>query len=482
MLSIPDLVVSNRDFKPETVADGARPGFAAPHDVFTGDNGFARSGPRVKLRGKRIRCFPTCNSDRKALFMAHLDKTFASFDTFLQSAQAAYAVNLTALNSSGVSGDAVIAVGNVEEGGEQYVNVAIVADSMEAGMGVPQHIHGRFDDEGNPMDSVSPDIFSDTDRDGMVEVLEGVGSYGDVLLPLSEDGGLPVTGDDGQFVYIQSFDLNDAANFFSPVTMTDYTGEDILPLNLREIVLHGVTVPEGIGAGTEGEVDGSGGFTQLLPAASGEIEAMSIEGARGLLEQMRASTGKTLVADEGGDEVNGGEGDDLVLGASGDDTLSGGSGHDDVSGGAGNDRISGGMGSDVLAGNGGNDIIAGNGGGDALFGGDGDDFLNGGFGFDRLNGGGGSDTFFNMGVEGHATDWVQDFSGEEDMLQFGASGATRDDFRVDYAITAGAGDDAAAEAFVTHVPSGQVLWALVDGAAETSIMLHSGGDSFDLLA
>lgn len=414
--------------------------------------------------------------------MAHLGETFTSFDTFLQSAQATYTVDLVALNSSGVNGTAVVAVGNVEEDGEQYVNVAIVADSMEPGIGVPQHIHGLFDDDGNPIDSTTPDIFSDADRDGMVEVLEGVGSYGDVLLPLSKDGGLPVTGADGQFVYIQAFDLNDAANFFSPVTMTDYDGEDIMPLTLREIVLHGVTIPEGIGMGTEGEVDGTGGYTQLLPAAAGEIEAVGTQRARDILDQMRADTGKILIAGDDGDILAGGEGDDVIAGGAGGDNLSGGVGADEVSGGAGNDILSGGAGVDMLAGNGGNDTIAGNGGGDALFGGDGNDFLNGGFGFDRLNGGDGQDTFFNMGAEGHATDWIQDFAGDMDALQFGGGAATADDFVVTLANTDGAGNAGIDEAFVTHVPSGQVLWALVDGGAEMSIMLTAGGDTFDLLA
>jgi hypothetical protein len=38
--------------------------------------------------------------------------------------------------------------------------------------------------------------------------------------------------------------------------------------------LHGLTVLEGHGRGTEGEVDGTAGYKGVLPIAAGEIEAM----------------------------------------------------------------------------------------------------------------------------------------------------------------------------------------------------------------
>ncbi|MFW8635548.1 hypothetical protein [Cribrihabitans pelagius] len=47
-----------------------------------------------------------------------------------------------------------------------------------------------------------------------------------------------------------------------------------MPLEFREIVLHGQNVGPGFGAGTDGEIDGSqDGFVGLLPVAAGEIEA-----------------------------------------------------------------------------------------------------------------------------------------------------------------------------------------------------------------
>jgi hypothetical protein len=44
-------------------------------------------------------------------------------------------------------------------------------------------------------------------------------------------------------------------------------------LELREVVIHGLTVPA-VGAGTPGEVDGSAGYKVVLPVAGGEIHAV----------------------------------------------------------------------------------------------------------------------------------------------------------------------------------------------------------------
>ncbi|NDW44233.1 hypothetical protein G0P99_04630, partial [Ruegeria sp. PrR005] len=118
----------------------------------------------------------------------------------------------------------------------------------------------------------------------------------------------------------------------------------------------------------------------------------------------------------------------------------------------------------------------------------GDDFVNGGFGHDRINGGTGADKFFHVGASGHGSDWVQDYSSAEgDVLLFGIGSATRDQFQVNFAHTENAegeraGDDAVSEAFVIYRPTGQIMWALVDGEGQSSINLKIGGDMFDLLA
>ncbi|MCV2891320.1 calcium-binding protein [Ruegeria aquimaris] len=202
----------------------------------------------------------------------------------------------------------------------------------------------------------------------------------------------------------------------------------------------------------------------------------------------------------GADTLNAGDGDDTIIGGPADDDLRdiiyGGEGHDSIDGGAGNDlvygqggndTIAGGFGVDELQGQDGDDVITGSAFSDLVFGGAGDDFVNGGFGSDRINGGIGADKFFHVGLEGHGSDWVQDYSAAEgDVLLFGNSAASRAQFQVNFAHTENAagersGDDAVQEAFVIYRPTGQILWALIDGEGQSSINLQIGTDFFDLL-
>ncbi|MCE8530831.1 hypothetical protein KBY24_18045 [Ruegeria pomeroyi] len=190
----------------------------------------------------------------------------------------------------------------------------------------------------------------------------------------------------------------------------------------------------------------------------------------------------TLQGVDGDDTIYGGNGDDSIEGGSGNDMIDAGSGNDLVNGGAGNDTVTGNYQEDTLAGNSGDDVLAGSAGSDLLFGGDGNDFLNGGFANDRLNGGDGADRFYHAGAAGHGSDWVQDYDAAEgDVLLFGDSTADVSDFLVSFA-SSGSGDATVDEAFITYVPGNQVLWALVDGAAQDSINLSIGGTEYDLLA
>ncbi len=204
----------------------------------------------------------------------------------------------------------------------------------------------------------------------------------------------------------------------------------------------------------------------------------------------------SLSGGDGTDTLNGGEGDDflyggetaadlrdVIYGGDGDDSADGGAGNDQIHGGAGNDTLAGGLGSDTLIGNADDDLLSGTGGADVLFGNAGRDTLNGGWGYDRLNGGDGADTFFHLGVADHGSDWVQDYSAAQgDVLMAGTAGARAADFHVNLASTPGAGAAGVAEAFVVYRPTGQILWALVDGGAQASINLQIGQQVFDLLA
>lgn len=104
------------------------------------------------------------------------------------------------------------------------------------------------------------------------------------------------------------------------------------------IEIHGLTVEEGVGTGTAGEVDGTGGYKPLLPVAAGTIELVS-------------------GAESGGSTLNGGDGNDVLLGGNGDDTLNGDNGQDVLSGGDGNDTLTGGAGPDTFVYTAGDDVV-----------------------------------------------------------------------------------------------------------------------------
>ncbi|MFZ1468665.1 MAG: hypothetical protein WAT09_06755, partial [Paracoccaceae bacterium] len=99
------------------------------------------------------------------------------------------------------------------------------------------------------------------------------------------------------------------------------------------------------------------------------------------------------------------------------------------------------------------------------------------------NGGAGADSFYHAGVFDHGSDWVQDYNAAEgDILTVGLAGATRAQFQVNFNTTQGAGAAGVGEAFVIYRPTGQILWALVDGADDAHINLNIGGQIYDLLA
>ncbi|MCV2888455.1 ELWxxDGT repeat protein [Ruegeria aquimaris] len=235
----------------------------------------------------------------------------------------------------------------------------------------------------------------------------------------------------------------------------------------------------------------------LLTGRDGNDTVRGLDGADRLLGN---GGNDSLDGGLGADTLNGGDGNDTILGGpseddlrdvifagEGNDSVDAGAGNDLIFGQGGNDTIAGGAGVDEIQGQDGDDVITGSSFSDLVFGGAGDDFVNGGFGHDRINGGDGADKFFHVGVEGHGSDWVQDYSSAEgDVLLFGNASATRSQFQVNFAHTENAegeraGDDAVQEAFVIYRPTGQIMWALVDGAGQDSINLQIGAETFDLL-
>ncbi|SPF78506.1 calcium-binding protein [Pseudoprimorskyibacter insulae] len=245
-------------------------------------------------------------------------------------------------------------------------------------------------------------------------------------------------------------------------------------------------------------VDGIGTLETLTSAATADVQAqaLTLTGTPGADYLVGGQAGDTLNGLDGVDTLIGNGGDDLLIGGEsendlrdviyggdGNDSALGGYGNDELRGDAGNDTLEGGYGADTVIGGTGNDVLTAGAWGDALFGGAGDDFINGGFGFDRVNGGSGADKFYHQGVIGHGDDWIQDYSAADgDVLMFGGGAATRDDFLVQRASTAGAGDATVQEVFVTYIPTADILWALIDGDGQSQINVLAAGQVFDLLA
>jgi Ca2+-binding RTX toxin-like protein len=238
--------------------------------------------------------------------------------------------------------------------------------------------------------------------------------------------------------------------------------------------------------------------TVSAPVGTGDLVLYGTSGSDRL---MGGDGHDSLEGRDGADTLNGGDGRDTILGGATDrdlrDLIYGGSGHDVIDAGAGNDAvygmagddtIAGGPGVDELYGQAGDDVITGSAFSDLVFGGTGADFVNGGWGHDRVNGGQDADTFFHAGVAGHGSDWIQDYSAAEgDRLRFGGTAEVAD-FGVTFAHTADAegrraGDGDIMEAFVLFRPTGQILWALVDGEAEArlDLMIGAAQTPFDLL-
>ncbi len=190
-----------------------------------------------------------------------------------------YAATLDALNGSGASARASLAVDAIKK----TLKVRILARGVEAGQAHAQHIHGKLDADGTLANSVSPTLDDDADGDGFIEVAEGFPAYGGIILPLTMDDGMFPSPTGTSYDFMETYDLTDPSVFGEGFGLDDLLGvgdeleiADMPMLDLREIVIHGLTVPAGAGAGTDGEVDGTGGYKGFLPVAAGEIVSVEM--------------------------------------------------------------------------------------------------------------------------------------------------------------------------------------------------------------
>lgn len=210
---------------------------------------------------------------RPALFTTAL--ALFSIPQSASATQQIYSGIFTALNGSGVSGSTTLTLSSTSATqacttSSCSLNVQIHATGLEPGHDHVGHIHGLVDNNGMPVASHTPTISQDADHDGYIELAEGLTTYGPILVPLGAGGNVdPAMASIIDFN--QTFNLLDPSIYGAGFNITSLLGPNLNELNLREIVLHGMTVPAGAGAGTPGEVDGSGGFKAVLPVASAEI-------------------------------------------------------------------------------------------------------------------------------------------------------------------------------------------------------------------
>ena len=157
------------------------------------------------------------------------------------------------------------------------LRVRVNATGVEPGVPHVAHIHGNL--AGGPLaigsgaiNSVLPTLAQDTDHDGFIEVAEGAPSYGPVLLELPNFA----PNASGVVNYDMTFNLADPLTY-APVSrfepngphygITDLLGTDLASLDLRHIVIHGLTVPFALGNAGDApnEVDGTTTFLPVCP-------------------------------------------------------------------------------------------------------------------------------------------------------------------------------------------------------------------------
>ncbi len=190
-----------------------------------------------------------------------------------------YNVNFRSINHSHVTGSGMITYNTVTS----MLSVQYTLAGLDPGYHM-MHIHGRFAQGpdvpgGTPIPPGMDPAAYDTDHDGYVEDKndEALHMAGDIILALSLTPGadnFPTTG--STYHYSQTFDLSNPAVFQPPSEDTGkvYSAADLFPLYFRSIEIHGGVVPAGAGAGTGGEVDGTGGYKEGLPVAMGMISAV----------------------------------------------------------------------------------------------------------------------------------------------------------------------------------------------------------------
>jgi len=193
----------------------------------------------------------------------------------------------------------------------EMLTVNIQGTGFEAGIPHVAHIHGNLVNPNvsgsGALDSRTPTLAQDVDKDGFIELFEGLATYGPILFDfMNIDAGMT-----GIINYNMTFNLNDPSapfGFINPLDpskgqygITDLVGLDFRSLDLREMVIHGLTVPFGVGIDNplqnppvDDEINGHStfapgadgipfGHTIVFPVASGELVAVAVPEPASLL-------------------------------------------------------------------------------------------------------------------------------------------------------------------------------------------------------
>lgn len=180
--------------------------------------------------------FTNCTKSIKEDKMSTMNETMKAKSNNSLNLTKEYRAVLSSLNNSGASGIATLMLDG------DKLTVTIEAMGLEANKVHPQHIHGFVENNRN---STCPTMAADTNGDGLVDLIEGLPSYGPVILNLTPT---PTADASGRVMYTQTFTIS----------------KDLLPLQNRAIVLHGLTV--------------DGTYWPTLPVACGQIKSWNTNG------------------------------------------------------------------------------------------------------------------------------------------------------------------------------------------------------------
>ena len=221
---------------------------------------------QVRSKGARLACFAATLASAVLLAGACSDATPTAADV-----DASFAKGGNSMNP-GKMGDAMVWTTNLKPMNAHATKRAVtgkatfivkdgmftaIVDAKGVAPGVPhpQHIHGFTSGK----EAVCPGPQADDDRDGLVELLEGLPFYGPVLVPLDKDlentaQQIPLfpTPEDYDYHYEQTIPLSELYDYegFSP-------GMDI-NLAIRAVVVHGAFV--------------NGQYQAVLPVACGDLK------------------------------------------------------------------------------------------------------------------------------------------------------------------------------------------------------------------